>query len=75
MESMVLYAGIGSGILALLFALWRSSWVNKQDPGTDKMQEIGKAVREGAMAFLSREYKVLAIFVVAVAVLLVLGNV
>jgi len=74
MESMVLYAGIGSGILALLFALWRSSWVNKQDPGTDKMQEIGKAVREGAMAFLSREYKVLAIFVVAVAVLLVLGN-
>ena len=74
MESMVLYVGIGSGILALLFALWKSSWVNKQDPGTPKMQEIGLAVREGAMAFLSREYKVLAIFVVAVAALLIIGN-
>lgn len=70
----VLYVGIGSGILALLFALWRSSWVNKQDPGTEKMREIGLAVRQGAMAFLSREYKVLAVFVVAVAILLVIGN-
>ena len=34
------------------------------------MREIGKAVREGAMAFLSREYKVISIFVVVVAILL-----
>jgi len=74
MENMVLYTGIGSGVLALLFALWRSSWVNKQDPGTEKMQEIGQAVREGAMAFLSREYKVIGIFVVTVAILLAVGN-
>lgn len=70
----VLYVGIGSGLLALLFALWRSSWINKQDPGTEKMREIGQAVREGAMAFLSREYKVLAVFVLAVALLLIIGN-
>ena len=61
----LILAIIGSGILALLFALWRSIWVNKQDGGNEKMQEIGQAVREGAMAFLSREYKVLSLFVIA----------
>ncbi|MEE2876258.1 MAG: sodium-translocating pyrophosphatase [Candidatus Neomarinimicrobiota bacterium] len=63
-----------AGIVALGFALVRSSWVNKQDPGNEKMIEIGSAVREGAMAFLSREYRVLAIFVIAVAALLAWGN-
>ena len=63
-----------TGVLALLYALWRSSWVNKQDPGNEKMQEIGLAVREGAMAFLAREYKVLAVFVIAIAALLAWGN-
>ncbi|MFP4522210.1 MAG: sodium-translocating pyrophosphatase [Fibrobacterota bacterium] len=69
----VFYIVPGSAILALLFAYIKSAWVNKQDAGTDKMKEIGNAVREGAMAFLSREYKVLAIFVVAVSVLLAIG--
>ena len=50
-----------SGLLALVYALIKSSWVNKQDPGNEKMIEIGLAVREGAMAFLAREYKVLAL--------------
>ena len=63
-----------AGVLALIYALVRSSWVNKQDPGNEKMIEIGTAVREGAMAFLAREYKVLAVFVVAVAALLAWGN-
>ena len=63
-----------SGVLALLYAFWKSTWIGKQDPGNEKMQEIGAAVREGAMAFLSREYKVLAVFVVAVAILLFAGN-
>ncbi len=74
MFDMVLYTGMGAGALALLFAFWRSRWIVKQDPGTEKMQEIGQAVREGAMAFISREYKVLGIFVIAVAVLLIIGN-
>ena len=65
---------IGSGILALAFALWRSIWVSKQDGGNEKMQEIGRAVREGAMAFLAREYKVLGIFIIAVAILLFFAN-
>jgi len=62
------------GIIALVFAFIKASWVNKQDMGTDRMKEICGYVREGAMAFLSREYKVLAIFVVCVAVLLAIAN-
>ncbi len=65
---------IGSGVLALIYAFWKSSWVSKQDPGNEKMVEIGLAVREGAMAFLSREYKILSVFVIAVAILLFIGN-
>ncbi len=60
-------------LLALGFAYYKAMWVNRQDPGTEKMQEIGAAVREGAMAFLVREYKVLGVFVLAVAVLLFVG--
>ena len=63
-----------AGVLALIFAFFKAMWVNRQDPGNDEMVEIGKAVREGAMAFLSREYRVLAIFVIAVAILLFFAN-
>ena len=66
----LLYAIPVAGVLALLFAYWKASWVSKQDPGTDRMQEIAGYIQEGAMAFLNREYRVLAIFVVVVAALL-----
>lgn len=65
---------IVAGMLGLVYAFIKSRWINKQDPGNEKMKAIGQAVREGAMAFLAREYKVLSIFVVAVAVLLAWGN-
>ncbi len=68
------YAVPVTGALALLFALWKSAWINKQPPGTDAMVEIGGHIREGAMAFLRREYRVLAIFVVVVAAALGLAN-
>ena len=74
--SMIFMVGVPlAGIIALGFALFKSIWVRKKDPGTDKMQEIGAAVREGAMAFLAREYKVLSIFVIVVAAALAVGNV
>jgi K(+)-stimulated pyrophosphate-energized sodium pump len=63
-----------SGVLALVFALFKSSWVSKQDAGTDRMKEIAGHIQEGAMAFLGREYRILAIFVVIVAALLAFGN-
>ena len=66
----ILYAIPVAGVLALLFAFWRASWVSKQDAGTDRMKEIAGYIQEGAMAFLTREYRVLAIFVLVVAALL-----
>ncbi|UCG87298.1 MAG: sodium-translocating pyrophosphatase [Gemmatimonadota bacterium] len=64
----------GAGVLALLFALGKSAWITKQDAGNDTMREIAGHIHEGAMAFLAREYKVLSIFVIIVAVLLAVGN-
>ncbi|MDD3806977.1 MAG: sodium-translocating pyrophosphatase [Candidatus Marinimicrobia bacterium] len=63
-----------SGILALLYALIRTCWIQKQDSGEKEMVEISHHIREGAMAFLIREYKVLSIFVLVVACLLVISN-
>jgi K(+)-stimulated pyrophosphate-energized sodium pump len=63
------------GIVALVFAFLRSTWIKKQDPGTPEMQEIAGHIREGAMAFLAREYRLLAIFVVIVAALLAWANI
>jgi len=54
------------GAVALGFALILSSGINKRDAGNEHMQEIGKAIQDGAMAFLRREYRTLAIFVVVV---------
>lgn len=59
-----------AGIIALLFTYIKSNWVNKQDTGTEKMTRIAGHIAEGAMAFLKAEYRVLAIFVVIVAVLI-----
>ncbi|SVB82427.1 uncharacterized protein METZ01_LOCUS235281, partial [marine metagenome] len=70
----ILYGVIGAGVVALLFSLWRTAWINKQDEGTDRMIAIGESIREGAMAFLKAEYRVLAIFVLVVAILLGVAN-
>lgn len=61
---------LASGILALLFAGYLTSNVLSKDQGNEKMQEISKAVREGAMAFLTREYRTLAIFALVVTAIL-----
>jgi len=58
------------GVVALIFVFLKSGWVSKQAIGNDKMARIAKNIASGAMAFLKAEYKVLAIFVAAVAVLL-----
>lgn len=60
----VLYAGAGVGVLALLFAFYKLSYINKQSPGNQRMVEISTYIHDGAMAFLKREYKALAIFIV-----------
>ena len=72
--SQAIYLVPGAAILALLFALWKASWVKKQEAGGETMVEIADRIQEGAMAFLAAEYKVLAIFVVVVAVILGAAN-
>ena len=58
------------GILALLFVFIKNSWVSKQKVGNEKMARIASNIADGAMSFLKAEYKILSIFVAAVAVLL-----
>ena len=59
-----------AGVLALLYTFFKSSWVGKQDVGSERMDNIATHISNGAMAFLKAEYKILAIFVLVVAVLL-----
>lgn len=58
------------GALALVFAFYKASWIAKLSPGNDRMKEISSYIHEGAMAFLTREYKSLAIFVAVLFVIL-----
>ena len=62
------------GLIALLFAAFLYVRVKKEDSGTKEMQELSKSIREGAMAFLNSEYKVLMIFVAIVAILLFIAS-
>ena len=58
------------GVIGLLVMTTKFRWVNAQDAGDEKMKGLAKHIREGALAFLSAEYRVLAIFVVVAAILL-----
>ena len=63
----ILYVAMVAGLTALGFALILVVNLLRQDKGDEKIQFIGKAIQEGAMAFLSREYRFLAIFVAVIA--------
>ena len=70
MESNMIYVPILLAIFGLVFMFIKMAWVKKQAAGNDKMQGISKAIKEGALAFLNAEYKLLAIFVVIASVAL-----
>jgi len=71
MSSNLIYIIPVFGVVALLFTAWKSAWVSKQEVGTPKMAKIAENIADGAMAFLKAEYKVLSIFVIVVAALMV----
>ncbi len=75
MESMMIYMPIAMAALGLIYMLIKQSWVMKQDAGDGKMKEISDHIYEGALAFLGAEYRLLAIFVVIVSVLLTVVSV
>ncbi|MCI3936271.1 sodium-translocating pyrophosphatase [Chryseobacterium aahli] len=58
------------GVIALLYTFLQSNWVTKQNAGNERMKVISGHIADGAMAFLKAEYKILAYFVVIVAILL-----
>jgi K(+)-stimulated pyrophosphate-energized sodium pump len=60
-----------SGVLAIVYAIWATASVMRADPGSERMQEIAAAIREGAQAYLRRQYTTIAI--VGVVIFLILG--
>lgn len=64
MESNLIFLPMILAVVGLLFMFVKMSWVKKQAAGNDRMQEISKAIKEGALAFLGAEYRLLLIFVV-----------
>ncbi|MEM7309081.1 MAG: sodium-translocating pyrophosphatase [Planctomycetota bacterium] len=61
-----LYVAAGASVVALVFAFFKYGAIMKADAGTEKMQEISRAVQEGAAAFLKAEYRWLTVFVIVV---------
>ena len=59
--------------IGLVVAIGLASWIAKADEGNDRMKEIAGYIREGAMAFLTREYKIMAIVIVVLALLIGFG--
>ncbi len=72
--SMAFWLVLISSLVCLLYAIFRTLWIHKQDDGNSKLQEISGYVADGAMSFLKQEYRVLIPFVVVVAILLFVVN-
>ncbi|WP_278638582.1 sodium-translocating pyrophosphatase [Capnocytophaga sputigena] len=70
MDKMMLYLPLVLAVLGLIFMIVKASWVNKQTTGNERMQSISKSIKEGAMAFLNAEYRILGIFVIIASIAL-----
>ena len=66
----ILYLAIAVSLLGLIFAAFLTFRILRQDQGNETIQFIGRAIQEGSIAFLSREYRMLSIFVVLVFIIL-----
>ncbi len=66
----MIYMPIALALLGLVYMIVKQKWVMKQDAGDGKMKEISDHIYEGALAFLNAEYRLLAIFVIIVSILL-----
>jgi len=64
---------MGSGLVALLFAVYLARRVMRAPAGNELMVEISDAIHEGAMAFLAREYRAIAVFVLVLAAVITFG--
>ncbi|MCX9083826.1 MAG: sodium-translocating pyrophosphatase [Candidatus Methanoperedens sp.] len=67
---LLLYSAPLAGIIGLLFALYLVLYILKLDPGTEKMKAIASAIQEGAMAYLNRQYKTVAVIAIILTVVI-----
>jgi K(+)-stimulated pyrophosphate-energized sodium pump len=74
MSNSLLYLAPIVGVIGLVIALVIYNFIKKQPVGSEKMREISDMIHDGAMAFLSREYRVLVVFVAVVFVLMLFSN-
>lgn len=65
-----IYYAVIAGVLGLITAASMAAYVMRQDEGSERMREISAAIKEGAMAFLSREYRIMFVFVAFIALAL-----
>ena len=65
-----IFIPIALSILGLIYMFFKAQWVKKQDPGNEKMVSISAAIKNGALAFLNAEYKLLLFFVVGASIAL-----
>ncbi|MDR2035341.1 MAG: sodium-translocating pyrophosphatase [Coriobacteriales bacterium] len=72
LEYAPLFLGLLAGVVAVVYAAALIAHVNKLPQGSDKMKSIAAAIQEGAMAFLNRQYRTVAIVAVVVAVILLI---
>ena len=72
LEQNIIYVPVALSILGLLFMMVKMNWVKKQAAGNERMQSISTSIKEGALAFLNAEYRLLVIFSVVAAGLLFL---
>ena len=68
-----MYYVIAAAVVAMLYAFWKTNWINNQDEGSDRMKQIGANIADGAMAFLKAEYRILGVFVLVIAIILFVG--
>ncbi len=69
----LVYFAIGLSLLALLFSLWKRLGILKKDRGNARMREISDFIRQGALTFLHKQYRILAVFIAVVGIALFLG--